>query len=415
MFSLAFALSSNILIVHFMLLVAIWSIFPLRYYNDPQILALIIISIHLVWTSLAIIAFTLNLSPLALTEVRASVLDPNTVSIVVFCAAQFLFISTLLPQTISPQATLKILDKRLARNIALIFVIITTILINQGNLILEGGYHGNTAKYWSGLPVIFIVSIAAWVLLQKKHGLIYFFILNGVVGWWLLNGNRSEILVVFVFGNYLFLRGFEIFWRNSFLRIAIIVGIMVGSFIIFSFIAEIRTEGIAGISSLSVGSTFSSLIEDDRIRVSTFGSSIYSAIVAVHAAEYNGILWGETFIGQIVNTIPSFIPTPWERYQDISIQLTNFQILGGLGFLGEGYINFGLMGPALVATSFIVLMSIAAKHVQSSFISSWFILSTAFYSQRFILYGFVYFYNLLVIFFVFYVIKSIILHSCRRN
>ena len=180
------------------------------------------------------------------------------------------------------------------------------------------------------------------------------------------------------------------------------------TFAVFSFVGYFRVYGLLAFDEFGFLRLFAYMIDGDRLQVQTFGAAIYSAMVAVHHAADSGLLYGETILGQIINTLPSMIPVPWTRYVDVTEGLRDYQLIGGLGFVGEGFLNFGVIGPALMAYGLATIFLQLKYRVCTSFLASWFLLSLVLYGQRFILYGFVYFYNTLSFFLVLYVCREIL-------
>lgn len=395
-FSSAYLATDSPAVVIGMLFVMVFSLanngFPR---HESSILVAIFQLIAFFWLLLSLVVSVYDVSPVHLTAVRLSVQSSWNNWAIVLGACQIVFLLSGLKkyENLTPRL-LRVADPAFGL-MALIAVVITSYIVNRGGSIIEGGYVGNTASYWSGMPTIFVASIAAWILLQKRYGFSFFIILNSVVFWWLFHANRSEVLAVFVFGNYLFLASFSRENNFSNWKIAYLAVGMLFAFVIFTYIGIARVEGLA--SAVDFSKIFKNVISSESLNVQTFGSSIYSAQVAVHVAE-GGFLFGETYFGQILNSIPSFIPTPWERFQEVSSQYRNLQIMGGFGLLGEAYLNFGLFGAPLIAFFVVLILSALLARAASSFYASWFLLTLIFYSQRFVLYGYVYFHNILFLF-----------------
>src|SRR5690606_6689280 len=107
-------------------------------------------------------------------------------------------------------------------------------------------------------------------------------------------------------GNFLFIRNLKVMRQSPIFGFLTALTLAIVGYVIFSYVGALRVSGISQIGSLSVGGFFDS----ERIRIQTFGSSVYSALVAVFHAETVGLYWGESYIGQVINSVPSFIPTP---------------------------------------------------------------------------------------------------------
>lgn len=409
--SIIYVLTDSQLLVYVMFIVSVYSFNIKELSKSESILISLLLLIQMVWTVLIFVVFVFDVSPLMLTSVRLTILKVEHKELVLFMSSQFLFIMTSLlyfPVKYKAKPPAGINSKALSLFLYIVMWVLTFFINSQG-VIFDGGYSGNQAVYWSGLPALFIVFSAAWLLNQKRFDLMFFIMLNSVVLWWLLSGNRSEVLILLVYGNFLYLNSYRKISRNPKLMSFIYIFILLAVFVIFSFIGEMRVVGAGALSDFNLSGLFGGLLSDGRINVQTFGASIYSAIVSIYYVDINGIVWGESFIGQFKNTIPSFVPVPWERYEEVSNRMIIYQIIGGLGVLGESYLNFGLVGPVIFASIFSLLLKRLVRLSSCSFLSAWLFLSLVLYSPRFILYGYVYMHKLFVLFFILFFIKHIFL------
>lgn len=279
-----------------------------------------------------------------------------------------------------------------------VLIVVVSFSINSGGTIFTNVYEGNQGSYWSGLPLIFVLLVTSWLLLQKKFGIAFLITLNSIILFWLLHGNRSEVLLLFVFGNYLYLSKIKYFLNKKSLLFVFIAIIAPVTYVLFSFIG-LEREG------LSAGGD---VIRDGRLHIQTFGSSIYSGIVAVEAVNMDGFLFGKSYLELLLNSIPSFVPVPWERYQDVSEKYLEFEILGGFGLIGEAYINFGLFGPLIIGLFIVSILNIFLEKASSNWFYSFSLLSFILYSQRYFLYGTVYLSKILLFLIVMYITYRLI-------
>lgn len=404
--ALVFSIFPGAIVVYIMLLLALASVRFRANTGEVNAALVLIVLMQSIYTLLAFTVYLFRLNPIQWTPTRGGVVDDEAALMVVFGAAQFLFILSAILRSRSRVDGFNNRDRRVFRIAALLIVIVASILINPGRDFFSGEYQGQVASYPGFMPAIFVISLSAWILLQRKYGIGYFIILNTIVGWWLINGNRSEVLIGFVFGNYLFLKNLVPNDRRFRALIYTCGGVM--TFAVFSFVGYFRVYGLLAFDEFGFLRLFAYMIDGDRLQVQTFGAAIYSAMVAVHHAADSGLLYGETILGQIINTLPSMIPVPWTRYVDVTEGLRDYQLIGGLGFVGEGFLNFGVIGPALMAYGLATIFLQLKYRVCTSFLASWFLLSLVLYGQRFILYGFVYFYNTLSFFLVLYVCREIL-------
>jgi hypothetical protein len=390
-----------------MLFISLWSLKYYRIKNEISILFGLLLLMLVIWLTVLLLIYLLHLNPLSVTQVRSYILlNTESVSRLIFATSQFLYILTSILRVNQFNGSLRNKDNWIIRCILYIIIIIISFIINSGNIITENVYTGNVTTYWSGLPLVFILTTSSWILFQKKFDINYLFMLNVIVLIWLLHGNRSEILLLFIFGNYLYFSTIQYFKSNKYLLFFTLFIAGSIAFILFTYIGMIR----------SGHSEISTMINGDRLNIQTFGSSVYSAIVAVNIADLKGLLYGETYIGLFLNIIPSFIPTPWERYSDIATKyLDEYQMLGGFGIIGDSYINFGYFGPIIISFIFTYILYFLIKNIGRSWYYSFAFLSLILYSQRYILYGTTYLFKILTVLFIIYIIIQLLPRKFRSK
>ena len=390
--------SSNIISLYVMLFFAIWSLFYYKLGGLSSHLVGLLLGIHTTWMLILLVVHAFVLSPVSETVIRSSVLKESNISILLFCSALFLYILTSILKVNYPHRELCFKDHFFVRKVIFVLIVVVSFSINSGGTIFTNVYEGNQGSYWSGLPLIFVLLVTSWLLLQKKFGIAFLITLNSIILFWLLHGNRSEVLLLFVFGNYLYLSKIKYFLNKKSLLFVFIAIIAPVTYVLFSFIG-LEREG------LSAGGD---VIRDGRLHIQTFGSSIYSGIVAVEAVNMDGFLFGKSYLELLLNSIPSFVPVPWERYQDVSEKYLEFEILGGFGLIGEAYINFGLFGPLIIGLFIVSILNIFLEKASSNWFYSFSLLSFILYSQRYFLYGTVYLSKILLFLIVMYITYRLI-------
>lgn len=385
-------------IVYIMILISLFTLSSLSMRNNHSSIISFITAISFIWMVVVFVSFQFGLPPIQMTQTRWHVFSSGYLEMVVLMSAQVVFLISALARGLPTEISLKFKDNKRLRLLALLVTIITSYIINGDSFVFAGGYIGNQNKYWSGLPAFFVVSLAAWMLLHKRFGFNFFITLNLIVIYWISTGNRSEVLMAFLLGNtFVFLSVFgskSIGFKSIFGLAALFI-----AFLVFSWIGSIRHQGSENSGIGFLADIFGSLVQDDRLQVSTIGSSIYSTISAMDIAKNHGFQFGETFLGRFINIFPSFIPVPWERYVDpYFVYSDEYQTIGGFGFIGESYLNFGMAGIIIVLFFMVLLLRLLIVQSQKSFIAAWLFVSIALYAQRIFYYGFVYLHNTLLIF-----------------
>lgn len=330
------------------------------------------------------------------TPERWLVFNSGYLGTVMIGSSQFLYLLTLSLSHLPKRIDFKYLDdSRIAWSL-LTSAVIVSFFINRTSFYLSGAYTGNVNAYWSGLPAIFVTLMSAWLLLNRSAGLTFFVCLNGVVSYWSLAGNRSEILMIFLYGNVAFAFASPAFKTTKSRSVALGLVLLLG-FVIFTLVGIIRAEG--NISQSPLTSVFAEIVSNDRLNVSTVGSSVYSGLVAFDVSMKQGLYYGTTFLGQFLNIIPSFINTPWVRYENPYFTYGSiYQTMGGFGIIGESFLNFGILGPPIFGILFAWGTRFLALRSPRSFLCSWVLLALTLYSQRFFYYGYVYLHNIIVLF-----------------
>jgi hypothetical protein len=344
----------------------------------------------------------LNISPLTLTEARYYYFqDAYILESLLIASIFFSFSAKLVYHTYIRSDILKDVNPKFRYTLYILtitFCLITSLVINGADgTIVEGGYGvGYKIERWGGWPLLFTISTAILVLLaikmEKKFIVIVFFLALSVL-YWLFAGNRSEILALFLIIIFLFTT------RNSHFQLQITIQrlLLFGSLAVliiigFDYIGYARVHGLS-----SLNYAFSPLSGNDRISISTIGSSAWTIIASVGVVDQKGHEFGATYLAYIANSIPSFIPVPWERISDIAYYTSDAGTIGGSFMPNEAYINFGIPGVILFSWIFFSIINLVLKQSRFSSLQSIFYLSLAIYSQRYLLYGFTYLWKLILI------------------
>lgn len=283
-------------------------------------------------------------------------------------------------------------------------------LCNQSGTIISGGYgsdHFKAEGTWGGWALVFILTSSLGFLQIFKKGnkkIIWTMIFS--ISIFLISGNRGEVLIHCLIICYLIARDRRDFFsgENKFnilqvLKIAVLATLV---FLAFEFIGMLRVTGIE--DSKNRG--------EMSLMVGTLGSYSYSVISMIGIANDIGLKYGVTFLSYFQNSIPSFIPVPWERADDISKITDIATTRGGSGFAGEAYLNFGIFGPSLIACLYLLFLIRLYKRSFSSDLSLYFFIAFTLYLPRLTYYGYVYTYKLILVYLVVHLMMKVI-KLCR--
>lgn len=354
------------------------------------------------------LSFAFDIKPILINDVRAIYFTKENARIALLCNLQYLFML---------QPLMRISRKDFAyrpnlsvdyRLMIIALLILSSIMANQSGTIVEGGYGEVEFKTsrWGGWPLIFIFSCAVYIYYSRMAQRFDFFFLGSVVVYWLLHGNRSEVLslsllfTAFYFFNFAGSQRSRITFSAALIWIASAAAV----FAAFQFIGTARVAGLDGAHDTSV---LFNILEGDRVRISTIGSAAYSAVAAVAVAENGNYLWGAGYLGHLANSVPSFIPLPWGRFEDIVAFLDGANVLGGVGVVGESYMNFGLFGPAIFGLLSALALAKLSSSCRQSSLAAIALISVALYSPRFVFYGYVYLHKTILLFAFLYLVSAI--------
>ncbi|MCX2697390.1 O-antigen polymerase [Ochrobactrum chromiisoli] len=365
----------------------------------------LVIVLHFLWMIVLIACVILNVMPVMYTPARWATFNAGHLDDALIGAAQVLYLMTFCLENQKVESVFFYRKANLRTWAIWAAGLLVSFFINRTGFVLSGQYSGNQNSYWSGLPAIFVLLMAAFCLNYRKPNIAFFFATNLIAFYWIMAGNRSEILTFVIFSNVTYLIS-ALSLNSEKQKNLVALLVLFFGFVVFSFVGLIR--GGAGGSESMFASVFGQMFQENHLSVSTVGSSVYSGVVAIDASKRWGAYYGMTFFGQFINIIPSFIPTPWERYVDpYRMFESTYQTMGGFGILGEGYMNFGVFGAAVMGLFLSVLMRKLMVAAPRSFFASWFLLSFALYSQRFFYYGYVYLHNLIILFLVIWITFTI--------
>lgn len=340
---------------------------------------------------IAFVVWFWELSPLKLNDIRSSYVNSRNLSIAYTTSLIYFFGAYLVFRFKScSDFDFKVLP---ASNLYFFIVLafISSYLVNGTHLAIYGGYgtEGFKTDRWGGWPLIFIYSCAK-ILSSEGRDKLRFRVLLLLVLYWFLAGNRSEILllsVVLLKFKSLKSAGFRI--TRSVLPLVIVA-------FIFDLLGRIRSTGLS-MRMLGKVLTESSLVADGALSISTIGSSYYTLIASIGLTEKYGFLLGKSYLAYLVNSVPSFVPVPWPRIDDIAWYTEEAGTIGGSLFFAEAYMNYGLIGVLVFSLLFHLFWSRIWEKANVDSLSLTYVFLLLIYFQRYFLYGFVYFWKSIIL------------------
>jgi oligosaccharide repeat unit polymerase len=339
-----------------------------------------------------LIVYLTDLPPLTLSIGREVLFEPKNVVITLFCTSiQTLFMSLLLDAKKFYQ--LRMIKFNVLNSI--ILLIISFILADRSNdtsFFITGSYAVATrVDAWGGWVAIYVI-VSSALLLQlpvTTNWLRKIIIISLIIQilYFLAHGNRSEVLIQLLLLLSYWFGGRNIFFKRTTLSSFGIIGIFL-LIILFYVIGEVRDYSEVGIFDFNRGYLY----------LSTLSGSMWSQIAVTGLYSHWGTSFGTTYISYLINIIPSFIPTPWERGAEVAQYLFDGEVTGGMGFWGEAYLNFGIIGVVVYSFLFVLFNRYLLKRSVNSYLTSLFLLSLLLYLPRIYLYDFVYLVKILTFF-----------------
>ncbi len=351
--------------------------------------------------------------PLFPTVLRISIFESNSILIAIFCIQIQTSFAFMLTKTYVQQNAIWIIDNKFIYWILILLVsVVSCIGANfDQSIVLNGNYSSaiaeNSSSTWGGWSLIYVVSTAFLLkelrsaVLYKNNIIILFVFLE--ILYFIIHGNRSEILIQAIIAIIYLYYNQKLFYNDLFINKT--VSMMIFFIVLFFyFIGEFR-DGVE--SSLSVA-------RDGYLFFSTISGAMWSQIVTVHHFSAFGTEFGSTYLYYLINSIPSFIPTPWDRGHEIISLLPDSEIVGGVGFWGEAYINFGILGVyffSLITFTLIRKVFVLAPVSRFAFVIS---LSISLYAPRFLLYDIVYLIKMTMLFLILYIFFIVLKTSLNK-
>lgn len=291
-------------------------------------------------------------------------------------------------------------------------MVITSILSNRTQTIFAGSY-GEEGFYlgsgwFGGWPLLFVVFSAGYVMCSGMRRRFDYFIFYSVLTYWILHGNRSEVLLqaflpllmlMYRHGRRAAVSGeegepFPIFRTR---RAVLVVPLVLLTLLSFQFVGLFRDSGsIRGALELHTQSS------DARgITIATVGPSVYTLVAAIGIMddESDNYLMGTSYLNYLYRTFPSALGLFPTRQNDLADRfIADADAIGGVHFAAEAYMNGGLVGAAMFACLVAVALNWILGRARGDSLMLLFLISIIFYLPRFVWYGNIYMYKLCLLF-----------------
>lgn len=335
----------------------------------------------------------------------------------------------------SPTGLLTVLTRDFRRrpalaHFAIAAMIITSLMANQTGNIFSGTY--GTQEYYrdtgwfGGWPLLYVVSSATFFYATGLKRWTDYAINYAIVGFWIFQGNRSEILIQAVLPLVIFLVDSQTRLHQPHAPDATSVGRMQFSrFLVAApaviFIA-LLLQGVGYIrNATSVDdalATYQQTSASRGLAVSTVSPSAYTLVVAIGMTKdnENEFLYGSSYLNYIYRTLPSRWNLFPEQQEDLADTFArSAEAIGGAHFASEAYMNGGPAGALIFAAIVCLLLNHLLRAAHRDPLSAVALLALTFYLPRFIWYGNIYVYKLLIFFAVLYILRSLFGSLFRRS
>lgn len=263
---------------------------------------------------------------------------------------------------------------------------------------------------WRSIVIVLYGVYAVKTQLKKKRELIFSGLL---ICYWLIHGSRAEIIGVLfcIFAmNYSRISLIKRYWLIFFL---------IASVAIFQLIGDIR-----GLSSIEIDTLIKLIWEnkiflsDGALYISTVDPINYSLLALVYALDNN--IMNYSYFDYFGSFLTRTLPSTWDfgltQSKDLAVILDEeMSAKGGCHFIGEAYYSFGAFGVILYSFSVFYLMSRVRSSQKKSEIGSiyyWVLFMLAF---RYVWYGSIYLYKVIILFIVIYFCRLIFKNISSKN
>lgn len=360
-----------------------------KYLTTDRFGALVFVGTLSLSTAVVFAVAALRSSPVNIEGIaRAQVFSSVSLQHFAMCAAVSLQIISL-SLRLSKTATLQRPSHEF-NNSALILTVIavaflSTYFSNRYQLIFSQSYGsvGSKEETWGGWPLLFLMAnsflILAYVNSSRATAQVCLAALAICYMYWLAHGNRSEVAV-----------------QVLILPLILSARRRRGNAAIPLRAWHVGAAVAAAFTMYAIG--FYRTGEALQLSFSTAGASVWSYVVAAYFVEQDGLLLGSTYLQYLGNSIPSFIPVPWDRGQALASAFSDYALLGGFGFIGEAYLNFGYAGCIAIASLYLAIFIYFSRLASKKLLESIFLLMFILYIPRFVFYDFVYFYKLMLLY-----------------
>lgn len=341
--------------------------------------------------------------------VRANIQSEDAVSLAILAImAQTATLSAFLRRLSSHAVLSEELPQRyhwISVPVLLVAIGLFSVLANPSGLILEGLYGSadflrEAALGIGGWNLFFIFAISIYTQRTRLQGATHKIALLVTMGFWLLHGNRGEVLMItaLLLATY---AGKQAARYGTLSRIVGGAALAVVALFVFQVVGEVRGTGLrlevalAGVwdDPLSV------FWRAESFEINTLAPVAYTLLAVIYSVQWGG--WDQAFGASYLDYAARILPASWLGAggpEDLSVRLIRETMaIGGAHFGAEPFLNFGLIGVLAYAGGIGALLTYVANRRHRSAIAETADLAFLLVSPRVCWYGFIYLFKTLLL------------------
>ena len=262
----------------------------------------------------------------------------------------------------------------------------------------------------AGWAMIFLIAFSYYAFktkLKANFDVIFSII---IIIFWLLHGNRSEILGIVAL---LFLLRYD---TNTSLKIklkwVVLLTVLGASFQIIGVIRGLDVGKVDMLMSF-LGGDFSLIFDGSSFgipHISTVTAIDYSLLSIIYSVDEGHLNYhyGLSVFDYLMRTLPAGIPLPFERPVDLAAliaPMTNAK--GGAHFAGEAYWNGSILGVYIFTFLVMSLITYFNNKMSSNTLVGIFGFALIMLAPRVVWYGNIYLYKVLLVFIILLIISKV--------
>lgn len=289
--------------------------------------------------------------------------------------------------------------------ILMLFILVASILANPVTTLFSASYGSDDyggevygsglIGGWRSIVIVLYAIYAVKTRLKSRRDLVFTILL---MGYWLIHGSRAEIIgVAFCY--------FSMNYKQVSSRgrvVLAIFGVIVVS--VFQIIGDIRGLVSIGVDELlKLAWENKVFFSEGALYISTIDPINYSLLSLVYALDHGVVRYAylDYFGSFLTRTLPGTWDIGIERAVDLAVILDETMYAkGGTHFVGEAYYSLGSVGVIFYAFGVFILLSHVRRVQVNSELNSVFYLSLLMLAFRYVWYGSIYLYKIVILFLV---------------